>query len=546
MPNENKYITYLRKSSENEDRQIQSLERQLDETNKLIEQHQVSIVETISESRSAKIPHNRPGFTRMIGLIQQGKANGIVCWHANRLARNPYEWGIIQQLLIDGKLLSIITKDREYKPEDNVLIMSVESGLSSQYSRDLGNAVKSGLEKKIAKGQPPGSAPLGYLNTKSSIRGSNTVVPDPERWPILRKAFDLLLTGAYTTPKIVDILNNEYYLRTRPGRVLGGKPISRSTLYRIFTDPFYYGYFLRKGVLYKGRYPAMITVDEFDKAQVLLGRDGKPRPKHHTFYFTGLIKCGTCGASITACKKTKLIKATGEIKTYSFYHCTKRKKGVHCPVVCYMHEEDIEQMITAELNRYQIRDCFKQWALDIIHEQHAAEMQRQHVLLLKQQQVEERIHRELNQLLDMRISNEISPEIYRTKKEEKEKMLIRVQSKKSYLEKNAKQWILEVEDKLNFVTNVVDKFKNGDAETKKEICHRFGWNWVLKDKKLLIDKQEWLEPIKNYKEEAESVFGRLEPEKTFALKGRNASFNLLRPMVRALVDEVGTDHLPNS
>lgn len=536
----NKYITYLRKSSESEDRQIQSIERQHDETCRLIEIYKANVVETIAESRSAMMPHNRPGFTKMVKMIERGEANGIICWHVNRLSRNPYEWGIIHQLLIDKKLVSIITKDREYTPDDNILVISVESGLSTQYSRDLGKAVKSGLEKKIAQGQPPGSAPLGYLNTKSSIRGSNTIIPDPERWPIIRKAFELLLTGAYTAPKIVDIVNNDYGLKTRPGRVLGGKPMSRSTLYRIFSDPFYYGYFLRKGVLYKGRYPAMITVDEFDKVQALLGRYGKPRPKQHTFYFTGLIRCGACGASITACRKTKLIKRTGELKTYSFYHCTKRKKDIHCPVVYYMHEEEMEQMIVDELNKYQIKECFKKWALDIIHEQHAEEMQKQQALLQKQQKLEEKIHRELNQLLDMRISNEISPEIYLAKKKEKEDIVIRVQAKRSYMEENSKHWILEVEDKLNFVTNVVNKFKNGDAETKKEICHRFGWNWVLKDRKLLIDKQEWLEPIKNYKDEAEGIFGALEPEKIFMAKGRNASFEALRPIVRALVDEVGT------
>jgi hypothetical protein len=44
----------------------------------------------------------------------------------------------------------------------------------------------------------------------------------------------------------------------------------------------------------------MITLDEFDRVQHLLGRPGRPRPKKQEFAFTGMIRCGECGLSITA------------------------------------------------------------------------------------------------------------------------------------------------------------------------------------------------------------------------------------------------------
>lgn len=49
----------------------------------------------------------------------------------------------------------------------------------------------------------------------------------------------------------------------------------------------------------------MITEEEFDRVQKLLGRKGRPRPKRHRFAFTGLMNCGTCGAMITAEEKIK-------------------------------------------------------------------------------------------------------------------------------------------------------------------------------------------------------------------------------------------------
>jgi len=540
MQDQTKYFVYTRKSSENEDRQILSIEGQLAELQRLIEREKLIIIDTYIESGSAHKPNNRPKFTEMLQRINKGEARGIICWHLNRLSRNPLESGSLQWMLQQNIISSILTPHRQYKSEDNALLFSIETSEANQYSRDLSVNVKRGLKQKIEMGWPPGSAPLGYLNTKSSIRGSNTVIPDPDRWHIIRKGFDLLIGGANTVPKILSILNNEYGLRTRPGRTQGNKPISRSSLYRIFTDPFYYGYFYRSGILYKGAYSSMITIEEFDRVQEILGRKGRPRPKRHLFAFTGLIKCGLCGASITACRKTKRLKGTGEVKSYSFYHCTKRKKNP-CSASCYIPESTMEDMIQEELQRYDIKPSYKDWAIAILNENHIEESQKQLTELESLQKEELKTQEEIDTLLELRISGEIDAELYQEKKHDKQQRLIRLQQKEEQLKSSFFNWRIEIEDKLEFVTNIVSRFNNGDIQQKKEICHRFGWNWVLNDKKLFIYKQQWLMPIKKYKDGVEDVFGRLEPEKNFKNKGRNNSLSMLRPLVRALVDEVGTN-----
>ncbi len=98
----------------------------------------------------------------------------------------------------------------------------------------------------------------------------------------------------------------------------------------------------------------------------------------------------------------------------------------------------------------------------------------------------------------------------------------------------ATNWIIDIEKKLEFCVSAVDHFINGDAQTKKEVCIDFGWNWRLQGQKLFIYKHEWFEPIKEFQNALESVFGRLEPEKTFMEYGQRASFDLLRPIVRRM------------
>ena len=88
----------------------------------------------------------------------------------------------------------------------------------------------------------------------------------------------------------------------------------------------------------------MITPEEYDKVQMLLGLRGRPRPKRHVFAFVGMMKCGECGLSITAESKTKFQK-NGNVHNYTYYHCTlslhektwsvlpriDRRGGAECP-----------------------------------------------------------------------------------------------------------------------------------------------------------------------------------------------------------------------
>jgi len=49
-----------------------------------------------------------------------------------------------------------------------------------------------------------------------------------------------------------------------------------------------------------GAHEPIVTKDEFDRVQELLGRPNRQPRQRHAFAFTGLIRCGECGASVTA------------------------------------------------------------------------------------------------------------------------------------------------------------------------------------------------------------------------------------------------------
>ena len=97
-PNQQKYFIYARKSTDVEEKQVQSIEGQLDELRLLAKRENLTVIEELVEKQSAKIP-GRPIFNSMISRIERGQANGILSWHPDRLARNSVDGGKIIYLV---------------------------------------------------------------------------------------------------------------------------------------------------------------------------------------------------------------------------------------------------------------------------------------------------------------------------------------------------------------------------------------------------------------------------------------------------------------
>jgi len=114
-----------------------------------------------------------------------------------------------------------------------------------------------------------------------------------------------VLSGNYTVPQIQLKANEEWGFRTRKHKRSGGVPIALSTMYKMFTNQFYMGVFEWSGDVYEGKHKPMVSIEEYDKAQVILGRKGKPRNQVHESAFTGLVTCGECGAMVTCTVKKK-------------------------------------------------------------------------------------------------------------------------------------------------------------------------------------------------------------------------------------------------
>lgn len=560
------YFLYCRKSSEAEDRQVLSIESQMNELKNLAERLNLPVIDILTESHSAKAP-GRPVFNDMVKKINQGKADGIVCWKLDRLARNPIDGAQISWMLQRGIIRHIQTYDRSYYPEDNVLVMNVEFGMANQFILDLSKNVKRGLKTKAEKGWFPSTAPLGYLNDKSKGKGRNEIVKEPDSFNLVKKMWELMITGRYSPPKILRLANNKWGFRTAHGKLL-----SRSTIYRIFTNPFYYGWFeypVGSGNWYKGAHQPMITQKEYDRVQMLLGRKGRPRPKKHTFAFTGLIRCGGCGAMVTAEEKNQVICSACRYKfssnnkrqcpkcgtaiekmkkptilNYIYYHCTKKKKP-KCTQGS-IEVKELERQIDDYLSRIHISERFKNWAIKHLKEENKNEIKSRESILSSQRKAYDGCLKKLDNLFQLKISplntngNLLSDEEYAKQKTELFVEKTRLEEILNDTSDRVEKWLDTAEKTFDFACHARHWFAKGSPKQKGRILQAIGSNLTLNDKKLHIQLKKPLGLIEKVIKVVPQTRAGFEPKKAGLNERKLEQFYCQNPIVRGLVDDVRT------
>src|SRR3989339_2279906 len=198
-----KYIIYCRKSTDEATKQVLSIESQVAELKEFAKSNNLFVTEIITESKTAKEP-GREKFNSMLKSIEDGKANAILSWHADRLARNSVDGGKIIYLLDIGKIvdLKFPTFWFDNTPQGKFML-NIAFGQSKYYVDNLSENIKRGIRQKLRRGEFPSFAPTGYLNDLKN----HTIILDPQKHQAIQKIFELYATGDYPLESLIAILN---------------------------------------------------------------------------------------------------------------------------------------------------------------------------------------------------------------------------------------------------------------------------------------------------------------------------------------------------
>lgn len=413
----------------------------------------------------------------------------------------------------------IKSTEKDYRPEDNVLMFSMESWMANQFIIDLSKHARKWMKSKAEKWILPWFAPIWYLNN----RLEHTIYTDVDRFPLVRKMWDLMLTGNYSVPKIRKIANDEWWLRTVKTKRRWWTPLSVSSVYKLFSNMFYAWVIEWNWEQYAWTQESMITLEEYDRVQELLWRKWKARPKKHEFAYTWIIRCWECLCLVTAETKTKYIRNTNEMRSYTYYHCTRRKEHIKCIQRKNISEINLEKQIANEISKYTILPEFKDWALDILKSENEKEVDDRSHIYENLNKTLEINQRKLDRLTDLLVNETISESEYKRKKSELKKEIKKLRDQMDQTDDRTDHWIELTEKAFNFATYGKYHFENGDLKTKKEIFSALGQNFLLKDWILSLEANEWLVPIWNNYPDIEMKYRMLEPLENGLDKRKNTS-----------------------
>jgi site-specific DNA recombinase len=551
------YFIYARKSTEDQHRQVASIQDQLDALQNVIQREGlVQVGLPFTEAKSAKDP-GRKVFNEMLDRIRKGEANAILTYDADRLSRNPIDNGQLQWMLQKSIIKVIKTPVRSFYPDDAGLLMSIEGGRSTDYVLRLSKVVKRGMRSRVAKGIRPNMAALGYKNIAIGEKGEiKDVVPDPGRFELVRRMWDMFLSGTYTVEQIRTMANEEWGFRTVKRKKLGGKKLGTSHMYQIFNNPFYYGEFTWKNPetgereMHKGIQRKMITEAEFMRGQALLGNKAKFRNRTYISAFTGLMQCGECSSAISLDMKHQMICSICKYKfayknkekcpkcethiekmknpkilQYIYYHCTKRKNR-SCSQGSIL-EQELERQISHVLSEVTIDDDYLNLALEYLADKRKREGKEEHNIQESLQAAHTDCQTRLKNLEQAYISPQNSnfdlykPEEFGAAKrilvKERESLEKKIADVANHFDRS----IDETARVVNFCHLAKQKFAKGDHNIKREIFSGIGTNLTLTNKKLIVNKLHPYLLIENELQKQRGLRMPPEPGKSESNKGRN-------------------------
>lgn len=242
---------------------------------------------------------DRPEFKAMLELVSRDHSITYLVVHKlDRVARNLEDHAMVRALLREASCELVSVAENLDQNASGKLVEGVLAVLAEHYSNNLSQEVKKGMEQKAREGGWPHLAPVGYLNVRkkgSGRRGEAVIEPDPERAPLVLRAFELYATGQWPLNR----LHQELFdlgLRNR-----GGKMIARSKIAVMLKDRVYIGRTRYGETEYPGSHEPLVSEELFARVQQVIAEHDLAgvRQRRHDHFLRGTVFCDVCGGRIS-------------------------------------------------------------------------------------------------------------------------------------------------------------------------------------------------------------------------------------------------------
>lgn len=361
FPSGSAVVAYLRDSGADE--QELSLAQQEKELRAWTVRQGIRLERIYRDTASGSSTVNRDQFHTMMADLRSGlDVAGLVVWMFSRLSRNINDAQFYRaDLRRRGYVVHSIADNIPAGPGGQ-LMEAVIDWANQRHLEELSVGVKRGLNHLVSEyGAVPGNPPVGFKREKIVIsqhrdgkpREVHRWIPDPDIAPRVKRAYELLLSGA-TNQEI----NDQCRLFKGP-----------SNLRYMFSNPLFKGILVYSGQTYANYCEPVVDDQTWATAQLVLekradltrqtrgGRD-HPRRKGSSpeWLLNGLLFCAKCSTPLN-------INAS---KNWAAYVCgnAKRKQGCTAKAI----PKDLVEQAVLETVRTAVLD---ETILGAVQEAHA-------------------------------------------------------------------------------------------------------------------------------------------------------------------------------
>ncbi len=278
----------------------------------------------VDEGESAKTAE-RPEFKKLLDYCRTHKGNiqAVVVYSLSRFSRNTNIHLIYRTLLLGyGITLRSVTEPTD-ESSTGKFIETMFAAIAQLDNDVKAERTIAGMRAALERGRWTFQAPIGYLNSPSPA-GQPSLIPDPERGPLVLKAFELYATGHYQKNNVLRVVSNLGLLTRK------GKKVTSQTFNKMLRNRLYAGWISvpKWGESKRGDFKPLVSQEVFEQVQMVL--DGKrisltPHVcDHPDFPLRRFVRCGKCGKPLTASW------SKGRAKAYPYYRCPNSQcKGVN-------------------------------------------------------------------------------------------------------------------------------------------------------------------------------------------------------------------------
>ena len=490
-----KYVLYARKSTDDPERQVRSIDDQIAECQQLAARLGIRIKDKdiLTENRSAKRPGQRPVFTKMLKDLRAGVYDAVLSWAPDRLARNMREGGEVIDMIDEAQIKDLKFVTYHFSPDPNgKMLLGMAFVLSKQYSDKLSQDVMRGVRRRFKlEGKTP-TPKYGYINREGLY------YPDGANFTLIGEAWQRRRQNVSLKEIMVYLTKQGFHRLTKDERKL---LITQQKLSKLFADPFYYGVLVQAG-------------QEVDLRQ-LTGYDFQPAVSEEDFFYVqrhsrvsyfhtkkrigfyplkGMLFCAFCGRSMVVAPSTSGTKA----KRYLYCRCDdpvctaeKRRKKRSCRmkiVFDFAYEVLREGLGLTEAEYTKYYEGLKRLSEE--------EQREKRVELHRMRGMRSRVDSDLTDLVGKLPSGKLSPAQEIAKKKIEEQML-KLNSEAEGLDRDIttiqrelsdpEKVKLSLQEFLNLSKTAAAKLEAADSVGKDTICRLIFLNFQVGDDEVTDD-----------------------------------------------------------